>query len=334
MVLFFLSSTIGYAQNLILNNSFEDATVLQGQNWYNQIESWWQLGSCDGFSNSYLLDNDIYPHCNYCVPTSLHGFQMPQDGNNFVGFGANTFSPPPPPPNNIIYGLREHFGGYFTEQLKPNIKYSFSFYVSLAEVSNAYSKSLQIKTFTDSVCTDQTQCNTEGTAIWEMDTLITQTTDWYKISFTFTAQGNERAFLIGAFNPTAQLDYQYIPGTDSAWVWDHSQRYFNTYWFLDNFSLTEIIDPVPFEDNLSITNNPGYGNATTQFKVTLNTASTADLFVCDEAGRIIAHHIFTESQEIFSLPQLAGAVYYYTFNSTSSITSDTNVRLEGKIVQY
>ena len=74
--------------------------------------------------------------------------------------------------------------------------------------------------------------------------------------------------------------------------------------------------------------SPGYGNATTQFKATLNTASTADLFVYDEAGRIIAHHIFTESQEIFSLPQLAGAVYYYTFDS------DTHVRLEGKIVQY
>ena len=340
VVLLTLSNTTFYCQNnLILNPSCEDLRHwiggcdpwITGYNsggsvydYFGCVLNWWELGSCDHFS----IVNPSYPTSPLSIPLSQFGYQMTQHGYDYVGLGVLNVSPTPPPPNNIYIGGNEHLGGYFEETLKVNVKYSFSFYVSLAEVSNAFSKSLQIKTFTDSVCNDFTECNLEGTTIWEIDTLISQKTDWHKINFTFTAQGNERAFLIGAFNPNNQLGFQYIPETDSGWNFDRSSQTLLTYWFLDNFSLTEIIDPVPFEDNLSITNNPGYGNATTQFKATLNTASTADLFVYDEAGRIIAHHVFTESQEIFSLPQLAGAVYYYTFDS------DTHVRLEGKIVQY
>ena len=328
MVLFFLSSTIGYAQNLILNNSFEDATVVQGQYWFEELKYWWQLGSCDVYSENYLEDGG-WPNCNLCIPLNRWGYQWAQHGRNYVGLGITSFSPPPTPPNNIYYGSREYLGGYFSETLKANTKYSFSFYASVAEYSNAYGKSLQIKTFSDSTCSTEVECRQEGNLIWEMDTVITEKSEWHKINFAFTAIGNEKAFLLSYFTPNDSLDFQDIPGTDTCTNPSIPNYHcYNTLWFVDNFSLTEILDPVPFEDNLSITNNPGYGNATTQFKATLNTASTADLFVYDEAGRIIAHHVFTESQEIFSLPQLAGAVYYYTFDS------DTHVRLEGKIVQY
>jgi hypothetical protein len=324
-VLLIWSSTAFYGQqNLIINPSFENSNVLQGQPWFDNIYAWWRIYSADAFSTEYLLDNTSYDSCFACVPLNLFGFQYPQEGANYVGFGTAEYHPP-----LANFTVNEYVGGYFTDTLRQGKKYKFKFYSSIADsFSTLYSNSLQVKVLNDSICSDYPNCQIDGDLIWNGDTLIRQTTDWVKIEFDFIANGGEKAFLVGNFRPHLGIEYEVIQGKDTL------NNGFVTYWFLDNFSLTEILEPtpsippIPFLDNVTVASNPGNEQYPTTFTAKLNNDATANLTIFDEAGRIVAKHTFVAGQEKYVLQNLAGAVYFYTFESSNEVF------LSGKVIQF
>jgi hypothetical protein len=328
-VLLIWSSTAFYGQqNLILNPSFENSNVLQQQQWFDYIHGWWQINSVDAFSTTYILDNDTYAQCNWCTPLSRWGYQETQQGNNHIGIATEQY-------NTSIanFTYNEFVGGYFTDSLDKLKRYKFSFYASVGDsICTMYSKSLQVKLYSDSICSDFPLCQIDGDIVWFGDTMIKQTTDWVKIEFDFIANGGEKAFLLGNFKPHLGLEYDLIPNKPT--TSDTSRWGFITYWFLDNFSLTEVIEPtppgppIPFLDNITISNNPGNAQNPTLFKVNLNKEAEAKLTIYDEAARIITTHTFTADQEQYKLENLAGAVYFYTFESSNEVF------LSGKVIQF
>ena len=162
--------------------------------------------------------------------------------------------------------------------------------------------------------------------VWQSDTIITEKVVWQKAAFTFTANGGEKMFVVGNFIANEEVNY-YLDPIEATLTYPH---YTYNEIYLDNFSLTEITQT----DNVTVANNPGGVDAITTFTANLSADATAKLLIYDEAGRIIAQHTFVQDYEKFQLEPLAGAVYYYSFISTSLITGSNNVKLGGKIVQY
>jgi hypothetical protein len=327
--LFSLNGAAGYGQNLILNPSAEQANVLQNQYWFNEVNSWWQLGSCDAFSTGYELDNTEYAYCNCCIPLNHFGYQQPHHGENYLGFGSAVVIWRP----LTINTGSEIMGGQFSVPLTQNKKYLFSFYASVADtIPHIFSKSLSIKLLQDTTGVNYANYLTTGNLVWNIDTMITNTNDWVKFEFSFSATGGEKAFMLGNFTLGEPLEWILAPNTDTAFLTGYPSG--TTYWYVDDFSLTEILEPqpptpvIPFTDNITISNNPGNAQSPTMFKVNLNTESTAKLSIFDEAGRIITTHTFLEDQEQFVLDNLAGAVYFYTFESSNE------VYLSGKVIQF
>ncbi len=107
VVLLTLSNTTFYCQNnLIINPSFEDVHHEYGScdpwgtgynggisvyDHFGCVLNWWELGSCDHYSTL----NPPPPNSPFGIPTNDGGYQMAQDGGNYVGLVSSTFSPPP-----------------------------------------------------------------------------------------------------------------------------------------------------------------------------------------------------------------------------------------------
>jgi hypothetical protein len=330
LALLLWSGAFGFGQqNLILNPSAEQGTVLQNQPWFDNVDYWWQLGSCDAYSLNYNLDNTEYRYCNLCIPLNNLGYQQPHHGANYLGFGSAVVIWRPLTVNTGS----EIMGGHFSAPLTQNKKYLFSFYGSVADtIPHIFSKSLSVKLLQDTAGVNYANYMSVGNIVWNIDTMITNTTDWVKFEFSFTATGGEKVFMLGNFTLGEPLAWILAPNTDTAFLTGYPSG--TTYWYVDDFSLTEILEPqpptpqIPFTDNITISNNPGNAQNPTLFKVNLNKEAEAKLTIYDEAARIIITHTFTADQEQYKLENLAGAVYFYTFESSNA------VYLSGKVIQF
>ena len=331
------SNTVSYCQqNLILNPSIEEThhgivgcDVFNGvYNYplefgiYNQFKcvlNMWEFNSVDFFTTK----NPSIPNSTRSVPLNMFGFQASLDGNSYLGQGSLLY-------NSVTQqfeNYRELSGGYFTEQLTQGKEYLFSFYYSLADSSFVYSNTLGVLLRNESPTTPVQFVNDDfifqdAHLVWQIDTIMQEKEFWHKVSFSFTANGGEKMFVIGNVIPHNEVNFildALVPTTPTIF----NQPYIE-YTYLDNFSLTEITQT----DNVTVANNPGGVDAITTFTANLSADATAKLLIYDEAGRIIAQHTFVQDYEQFQLEPLAGAVYYYSFESSN------NVKLGGKIVQY
>ena len=236
----------GLTQNLVPNPSFEDTLKCPYQqndhisisvkNWYIASQSGTTGGTSDYF---HTCSQIIAPLCNNLsasVPQNCAGYQFPRTGEGYAGFIA--YVP-------ILYSLnyKEYIGVKLNETLHSGCEYSVEFYVSLAdscvyavdEVGAFFGNDSLPQLWVEPLSIIPQIVNPNG--------IITEKTNWVKISGNFIASGNEKYMFIGSYNNYDDMIIDTIEGGTNG---NHILSYYsdssdNSINF--NFDIPNIITP-------------------------------------------------------------------------------------------
>ncbi len=212
-------------QNLISNGDFEQYIACptnQGQ--MSNVYYWGNAGGTPDYMNScssnWLVD----------VPNNVNGFQNARSGNGYIGI--------------VVYAsqstnVREYVATelYFGN-LVAGKKYCFTCYVSPSGGAKYSIDALGVFLSPSAMGASCSFCLIDTPAYFVNTTVITDTTNWVKVSGVFTATGSERYLILGNFN------------TDSATATSiiNPQGYPGTYFYIDDVSLYEITEPYAGND--------------------------------------------------------------------------------------
>ncbi len=185
-------------------------------------------GSVDLFSTTGAIDVD--------VPQNYMGWQTPNNGNSYAGF--YTYQ------STKVNG-REYVAAKLLYDMPAGQKFNVSFYVSLANYSGYAGRNIGAD-FVTSLPSQgpNAQYIPPQTPLTVVESnYITDTTNWVLISGVYTATGGEEYIMIGNFETdAAQLP---IPVTPSDTVYS---SYTAAFYYIDNISITPIIDPLIVSD--------------------------------------------------------------------------------------
>lgn len=187
LLIIFLFGGGVYAQNLVNNWSFEDTVACPvGVTQISKAVGW----------DSYRASPDYFNYCNSTligVPSNFMGFQHARTGIAYAGL--ITFA-------KYATNIREIIGSALNQQLAIGQTYYISFHVSRA-YSAAYFNNmatdkigLKFSTVPYSIFSP---IPVNDTAHIYTNTIVTDTTNWVKISGTFTADSAYNYFAIGNF---------------------------------------------------------------------------------------------------------------------------------------
>jgi len=180
----------GRAQNLILNPSFElvDTSYAQASIILDAAYYWKSINSADLLTPIHyngFLDN-------WGAPNSAYGYQYQKFGNNYALQGTliNWFSG------------REFCSQTFSAELDSGAIYCVSLYAAACDMQTYYTDCLEAYLSIGAPDTN----GTDGYLfdhIPQIDflsnTIFTDTSEWHKISASFTAMGGENTITIGCF---------------------------------------------------------------------------------------------------------------------------------------
>jgi OmpA-OmpF porin, OOP family len=190
------------AQNLIKNPEFKATKKPNG---------WSQINRAEGWSDANAATSDLFDKGN-CknsigIDRNFMGTQA-AEGNNYAGIiayyddqrvnGLSTLM------NLEMHGEKaygqyaEYLQGELTEELKMGNSYTFSFKVSLAELSGRALKGLGAY-FSNDKLNYKTNSAIQASPQVTSSELINTTDAWVEVKGTFTAKGGEKFVTIGAF---------------------------------------------------------------------------------------------------------------------------------------
>jgi hypothetical protein len=241
---FILSVTYSYSQNLILNGSFEDIDTTKFG--FQRIKHWIQ----PQYASPDFYEPTSSPEDWSSSDTNYFGYQLPFNGVNYIG-GRYAYSGAVIPTN---FG-REPIIAKINMTLIVDIRYCFSFYISLVDITNCGTN--RIDAFFSTTPHDPI-LNSSPYLIytepqWMADTtqFYTDKLNWTRITGSYIAAGGENYITIGnlhlddATDTLCDGDIEGFPNQKMA------------YYYMDNFSLEEI-KPVEVGNNKNIT----VGNST------------------------------------------------------------------------
>ncbi|MCK5732376.1 MAG: gliding motility-associated C-terminal domain-containing protein [Tenericutes bacterium] len=182
-----------FAQNLIYNSSFEqvDTPMTQSFITINAALGWEILvGSPDLLTP--LHYNGFFDY--YGAPANIYGYQKQNFGANFshIFIAINW------------YHLREYFSGTLKSPLEASQQYCMAMYISLPDSYAYYYQIDCLEAYFSNGLPDTTGTNgylvnfTPQASFLE-GTVFTDTSNWQKVSGTFTAAGGENTITIGCF---------------------------------------------------------------------------------------------------------------------------------------
>ncbi|QQR95412.1 MAG: hypothetical protein IPJ93_01200 [Bacteroidota bacterium] len=181
LILFVFISLLGFAQNLVINPSFEDTISCISFTGLTQMQcSYWIWGN--GGSPDYF-------NLNYCgganVPNNQFGYQFAKTGAAYCGLAL--YLTPMVQPNG-----REYLGGQLNDTLKQGHTYCVSFYVAKADSSWYYTSSIGMYLSQNSSVDYSTALNLPYTPqIVNTNGIIYDTLNWTQISGTYVAGGGK-----------------------------------------------------------------------------------------------------------------------------------------------
>jgi OmpA-OmpF porin, OOP family len=184
-------------QNLVSNGSFEEFN--ECCKFYGQIQAvkdWFQLGGSTDYFNTCCIYQDFLG-----VPSNFKGYQIPKDGNAYVGIVLFSSADARYKGNGYYY--REYVHTQLTEPLVKGKKYSISFYFNLADSSQlftdhfsiCFSAEMKLKKFK----TPEPLLVAENHVCQKVGREAKDVNDWQLITFGYTANGSERYLVIGLF---------------------------------------------------------------------------------------------------------------------------------------
>jgi len=212
MLLVGLNIEVSFAQNLVFNSDFEQYDTCP--NMLNQVPF------ATGWQN-WLLSPDYFNACAPQGSTSIsvpyncgpNNFQYAHSGNGYVGYfnyWTRAFL-------NGYPWAREHIGIQLNQTLQVGVKYFFTMYVSLASwvPSPCASSKIGIKLTTQSFANPNGNITplVDNTATVHVDTLITDTLNWTKITGSFVADSAYQYLVIGNFFDDFNIDTLIIGST-------------------------------------------------------------------------------------------------------------------------
>jgi OOP family OmpA-OmpF porin len=243
-IFFLLLSFFNYAQNLVMNPSFEEYWICP-TNTANVKDCKYVFDpQCVNEPLECLSSSDYYNTCapagsNVSVPNSFTGFQLPKSGDGFVGSGIHDTT-----------GYREYVQLKLAAPLITNNFYNFSFYINLADCSHVTTYAVGVKFVSDSVLFLNQYLWEIMEADWMNDenNYITDTVNWTKLEGTYQASGGEQWVIVGIFYPEKHVPVMIInPIADSSW------HHFG-YYYYDDFNVEVLPLNLP---NVFTPNNDG-----------------------------------------------------------------------------
>ncbi|MEZ4936606.1 MAG: gliding motility-associated C-terminal domain-containing protein [Crocinitomicaceae bacterium] len=232
-ILLFLFITNVNSQNLIYNGDFEiyDTCPTNASSPPND----YYIKNCLGWGTPTIATSDFFHSCNSTIngfvstPGNPMGYQIPYNGEGYLGFGMYTEYIP-------STDWFEYVQGTLIQPLQQGKEYELSFYLSLAESGSWYSLENIGFIFTeDSLFFNNSQLLPYvPDYVWEIGNL-SDTINWMEIKGRFVASGGEKYVSIGyfpqgiAFEDSLSL---YGDATDSEYI---------AYYFIDGVSLVEVV---------------------------------------------------------------------------------------------
>jgi gliding motility-associated-like protein len=249
----FAQSSIEY----ITNGSFEDIDTCLGFT-SQPNQDYFLINGCKGWSNplgqstsDHYCYSSIWPNIPPYVPGV--GYQFPRNGQCMAGIsiGAGyTF-------NHLNY--REYIQNKLQHPLLPNKRYRLQFFISDAGYSNCYFSQIGAKFFTQPVFFSNAEnlVNIIPDTENEMHNFIYDTMTWKLVQMEYIANGGEEYVIIGCFKDSVNLKYSPNCDTSNINFWNQVGCVSpNNYYFIDDVSITEIVDNVEIP-NVFSPNNDG-----------------------------------------------------------------------------
>ena len=247
------------SQNQILNPSFESyirLVPISGILFHNDsLLSIFDSSKVVAWSNPSLGSPDymhtpINPPLSFSAPNTYWGYQYPRSGEAYAHFGSYKDINP-----SCEFTRREYIQGKLSEPLIAGRNYVFGFYAVLTEISTHASK-IGIAFTEDTVYYNTMDCLI-GEGFYpnlETSTFITDTANWTKVEWVYTASGGERFFTVGNFWCDSTESFLFV---DTVGYTDcHMSSY-----FVDDFYMYELIDSMAVQDmyipNIFSPNNDG-----------------------------------------------------------------------------
>lgn len=196
LLFMFATNYIQAQQNLIYNGDFE---LLDSCPTGPSTPGNLQIEYCLGWYSPTEGTSDYFNSCNSGVginnastPENFAGFQLPLNGEGYVGFYAYSLNTPP-------CNYKEYVQTKLIQPLSQGKKYKIELYVSLANNSTAAIEKIGLH-FSNSIITKNNPCPIELTPQISSDNgFINDTLNWTKISDSFIAEGGEQYLTIGNF---------------------------------------------------------------------------------------------------------------------------------------
>ena len=189
-----------FSQNLVLNPSFEDTKKCSesiGSFGYN-VKHW---------STPSYGSTDLFNSCTKYkvgIPNNFNGTQIEKSGKKYAGFYLFTGG-----------NYREYIQGKLSHKLEKGLKYTISFFISLAENSDFAIKDIgfllsekHFKVNIDRVLSEKRlkKLNIKDYSIYKFEDnkYYDNKNDWTLVQMEFQAKGNENFVTIGNFNKNSR----------------------------------------------------------------------------------------------------------------------------------
>lgn len=310
-LIFVLITTHLFAQNLVLNPSFEDysacpsdsCSISNANNWFSVLGLSSYFNTCG--SNGYH------------VPDNRYGHQQPATGN---GYGEFYFL------GGFAENMSEDLGGELSSSLIIGQKYFLSFKISLCDKSNAYSNGMGIVFSTvkypDPCTVDFYNYIDPAVLKYHSDSLISDSINWVTLSGSFVADSAYKYFSIGYFGI---LDYiNYLPNN----LIHADIRYYLDDVCVSTDSLTCNTPTEIIENDFSKINifpNPASNELTIDFALANKTSF--ELYDILGAKRKTVTFDNTLKPEIIDLTDIDSGLYFYVITARNGDSIKT-----GKLV--
>ena len=197
------------AQNLVPNPSFEDTIACPTMGGQISLAIGWQ---------NWGITPDYFNSCNpglLGTPVNGYGFQTPEEGNAYAGFGCNVSTQP---------NVREFIGRQLSQSLVIGQNYYASIYVSLSDFPTGACAISKIgMKFSSVPFSSSSPPPLTNSAHVYTNSIVSDTINWTKISGWFTADSAYDYIGIGNFFDDAHIDTLNCPtnaGTESYYYFD------------------------------------------------------------------------------------------------------------------
>lgn len=297
LLLIALAPSTLFAQNLVLNPSFEDTA----QNClivnYPICKDWYNP---NGLTADYFSEISNSLECwgsAYQVPNTALGFQIPYDDNAFIGL--------------VLYegsqsNVKEFAQGFLNQPMIHGEVYNISLYISLSDTCPFKICDLQFF-LTDTLIYNSSFLLDLPSEPINIDISNVNSDEWCQVGANYEAIGGEKYIYIGNNTPNPEIFCaQYLPNR-----WENLN---SAYYFIDNISVTSNTTNTT---NTNLFTKPKlFPNPVSSF-LYIENLSSSDYFIYNTLSECVKYGVF-ESNNKIDLSLMPEGMYFLKLNEYST----------------